>query len=76
MYLYSMNLEVLRSDLSDNVRHAHLLMCDLVLSHAVEDAYDYLGRSYLHVPQDVEVDLRTDEPPDKCFVPKKLIYCW
>ena len=43
---------------------------------AVDDAYDYLGRSYLHVPQDVEVDLRRDEPPEKCYAPKKLIHSW
>jgi len=42
----------------------------------VDDAYDYLGRSYLHVPQDVETDLRTDEPPDKCYAPKKLAHSW
>ena len=42
----------------------------------VDDPYDYLGRSYLHVPQDVETDLRTDEPPDKCYAPKKLVHSW
>ena len=42
----------------------------------VENPYDYLGRSYLHVPQDTEVDLRTDEPPAKCYAPKKLIHQW
>ncbi len=42
----------------------------------MDDAYDYLGRSYLHVPQDVETDLRTDELPDKCYAPKKLIHSW
>lgn len=42
----------------------------------VENPHDYLGRSYLHVPQDTDVDLRTDEPPDKCFAPKKLIHQW
>jgi hypothetical protein len=42
----------------------------------VENPYDYQGRSYLHVPQDTDVDLRTDEPPDKCFAPKNLIHQW
>lgn len=48
----------------------------LFLVCAVDDAYDYLGRSYLHVPQDEEVDLRTDEPPEKCYAPKKLVHSW
>ncbi|XP_043220455.1 pre-mRNA-processing factor 17-like [Amphibalanus amphitrite] len=42
----------------------------------VKDAYDYQGRSYLHVPQDVGVNLRSEEPPEKCFIPKKLLHTW
>eukprot|EP00128_Syssomonas_multiformis_P010502 Colp12_sorted_trinity150504_noHs@20818 len=42
----------------------------------ISDAIDYLGRSFLHPPVDVDVDLRTDEPPEKCFLPKKLIHTW
>ena len=42
----------------------------------IEDAYDYQGRSYLHVPQDQGIDLNHGEPPDKCFLPKKLIHTW
>lgn len=38
--------------------------------------YDYQGRSFLHIPNDVESDLKADEPPDKCFLPKKLIHTW
>lgn len=51
------------------------LLC-IIWTHVVDDPYDYLGRPYLHVPQDVEVDLRTSEPPDKCYTPKKLVYSW
>lgn len=51
-------------------------LCMYVHVCAVDDPYDYLGRSYLHVPQDAEVDLRTDEPPEACFAPKKLVYSW
>jgi hypothetical protein len=36
---------------------------------------DYLGRTYLHVPNDVDVDLTTDAVPE-CFLPKKLIHTW
>ncbi|KAG0724452.1 Pre-mRNA-processing factor 17 [Chionoecetes opilio] len=42
----------------------------------IKDAYDYQGRSFLHVPQDVGVNLKSLEPPDKCFMPKKLIHTW
>lgn len=38
---------------------------------------DYLGRSYIHVPMDLEVDLKTGEPGEQeCFLPKKLIHTW
>lgn len=42
----------------------------------IKDPYDYQGRSFLHVPQDVGVNLRSSEPPDKCFLPKRLIHTW
>lgn len=42
----------------------------------IEDPYDYQGRPYLHIPQDLDVDLRTDDPPRKCFAPKKQLHAW
>uniref|UniRef100_A0AAY5EUN7 Uncharacterized protein n=1 Tax=Electrophorus electricus TaxID=8005 RepID=A0AAY5EUN7_ELEEL len=42
----------------------------------VKDAYDYPGRSYLHVPQDVGINLRLAEIPDKCYLPKKQLHVW
>ncbi|XP_072178931.1 pre-mRNA-processing factor 17-like [Diadema setosum] len=42
----------------------------------IKDAYDYQGRSYLHIPQDLDVDLRSEQPPDKCYLPKKMIHAW
>lgn len=42
----------------------------------IKDAYDYQGRSFLHIPQDVGVNLRSEDPPEKCFIPKKLIHTW
>ncbi|XP_069128076.1 pre-mRNA-processing factor 17-like [Argopecten irradians] len=42
----------------------------------IKDAYDYQGRSYLHIPQDVGVNLKSEEPPEKCFLPKKHIHTW
>lgn len=38
--------------------------------------YDYQGRSYLHVPQDVGINLRSADVPDKCYLPKKQIHVW
>lgn len=42
----------------------------------VKEMYDYQGRSYLHVPQDVGINLRSAEAPDKCYLPKKQIHVW
>lgn len=35
-----------------------------------------MGRNFLHIPQDVGVNLKSDTPPDKCFLPKALIHTW
>jgi pre-mRNA-processing factor 17 len=42
----------------------------------LKEPVDYQGRSFMHVPQDVGVNLRSSEPPAKCFLPKKLIHTW
>lgn len=42
----------------------------------IKDAYDYQGRSYLHIPQDVGTNLKSDSPPEKCFIPKRQIHEW
>ncbi|KAK4555023.1 hypothetical protein LTR86_007789 [Recurvomyces mirabilis] len=40
--------------------------------------YDYQGRSYMHVPQDLDVDLTSDfdSLSLKCYHPKKLIHTY
>jgi len=30
----------------------------------------------MHIPQDVGVNLKSDAPPDKCYLPKKHIHTW
>lgn len=45
-------------------------------SPPVKDMYDYQGRSYLHIPQDVGVSLRSSDAPDKCYLPKKQLHVW
>ncbi|XP_028415005.1 pre-mRNA-processing factor 17-like [Dendronephthya gigantea] len=42
----------------------------------VKDAYDYQGRSYLHIPQDIGINLKSDAPPERCFLPKRHIHTW
>ncbi|KAA3678450.1 pre-mRNA-processing factor 17 [Paragonimus westermani] len=38
---------------------------------------DYQGRSFLHAPHDIpNVNLRATDPPDRCFLPKKMIHEW
>ena len=71
VFLYCTHASVQSSIMS---KHCNSLF--LYASLAVDNPYDYLGRSYLHIPQDVDVDLRSDEPPDRCYAPKKLIHAW
>lgn len=42
----------------------------------IKDSVDYQGRSFLHPPHDVGVNLRSDAPPHKCFLPKAHIHTW
>ena len=38
--------------------------------------FDYQGRTYMHVPQDLEVDLQKEPGSEKNFIPKKHIHTW
>ncbi|RZF39824.1 hypothetical protein LSTR_LSTR000472 [Laodelphax striatellus] len=42
----------------------------------IKDPTDYQGRSFLFAPQDVGVNLRSESPPDRCFLPKAQIHTW
>ncbi len=42
----------------------------------IKDPYDYQGRSFLHIPQDVGVNLRSEHPPQRCFIPKQCIHTY
>ncbi|ODV66166.1 WD40 repeat-like protein [Hyphopichia burtonii NRRL Y-1933] len=35
---------------------------------------DYLGRSYLHIPRDLDVNLLKEPGSQECFVPKRVIH--
>jgi pre-mRNA-processing factor 17 len=41
-----------------------------------QEVLDYLGRSYLHVPLDVGVDLHAPPGQIENFIPKQLIHTW
>ncbi|KAJ3227709.1 hypothetical protein HDU81_006529 [Chytriomyces hyalinus] len=38
--------------------------------------FDYLGRTYMHAPTDVGVNLNGDAGSQECFIPKTLIHTW
>ncbi|KAL9095930.1 MAG: hypothetical protein Q9165_001928 [Trypethelium subeluteriae] len=40
------------------------------------ELYDYQGRTYMHVPQDLDIDLKGDLAGLKNYVPKKLVHTW
>ncbi|TPX35292.1 hypothetical protein SmJEL517_g02354 [Synchytrium microbalum] len=41
-----------------------------------ESEKDYLGRTYMHVPTDLDVNLLGESGSQECFLPKKLIHTW
>ncbi|CAH8580306.1 unnamed protein product [Dicrocoelium dendriticum] len=43
----------------------------------IPSAVDYQGRSFLHAPHDIpNVNLRSTDPVDRCFLPKRMIHEW
>lgn len=40
------------------------------------EQFDYQGRTYMHVPQDLDVDLRKEAGSQKNYIPKKQIHTW
>lgn len=38
--------------------------------------YDYQGRTYMHVPQDLDVDLKKELGSWTNYIPKKLVHTW
>jgi pre-mRNA-processing factor 17 len=43
--------------------------------HGSEE-HDYQGRTYMHIPQDLDIDLRKEPGSAKNYVPKKLVHTW
>ena len=40
------------------------------------ELYDYQGRSYMHVPQDLDINLRKEPGNERNYHPKKQIFKW
>lgn len=40
------------------------------------EQYDYQGRSYMHVPRDLDVDLHKENGSATNYIPKKQIFSW
>ncbi|RIA96206.1 WD40-repeat-containing domain protein [Glomus cerebriforme] len=38
--------------------------------------YDYQGRTYMHVPMDLDVNLLGEPGTQECFIPKRCIHTW
>jgi len=41
-----------------------------------DEMYDYQGRTYMHIPQDLDIDLRKEPGEVTNFIPKKLVHTW
>ncbi|KAK3689458.1 WD40-repeat-containing domain protein [Podospora appendiculata] len=41
-----------------------------------ESQYDYLGRTYMHVPQDLDFSLQKEVGSETNYIPKKLVHTW
>jgi pre-mRNA-processing factor 17 len=38
--------------------------------------FDYLGRTYMAAPQDIDINLMGESGSQECFIPKKLLHTW
>ena len=38
--------------------------------------YDYQGRTYMHAPRDIDIDLYKEGGAEKSYIPKKQIHTW
>ncbi|KAG0234224.1 hypothetical protein BGW41_001193 [Actinomortierella wolfii] len=41
-----------------------------------KEMYDYMGRTYMHIPQDLDVNLLGEPGRQECFVPKRLLHTY
>ena len=38
--------------------------------------FDYLGRTYMHVPRDLDINLFKEPGEQECFIPKRKVHSW
>ncbi|CAG8488801.1 8440_t:CDS:2 [Paraglomus brasilianum] len=41
-----------------------------------QSEFDYQGRTYMHVPLDLDVNLLSEPGSQECFIPKRCIHTW
>jgi pre-mRNA-processing factor 17 len=63
----------IKSSLTKNI--AQETHTETTIFHGASER-DYLGRTYMAVPQDIDVNLLGESGSQECFVPKKLIHTW
>ena len=44
--------------------------------HGSEIETDYLGRNFMHVPQDLDIRLDKERGSFECFAPKRAVHTW
>lgn len=74
-YNYIIRVDIVNIIFGNNDNYLLLLYCYNFFL-AVKDSMDYQGRSFLHAPQDVGVNLRSESPPERCFLPKAQVHTW
>jgi pre-mRNA-processing factor 17 len=47
-----------------------------ILHLAEDEIFDYQGRSFMHIPHNAGVNLESDAPPERCYLPKKQLHQW
>ncbi|KAF8253804.1 WD40 repeat-like protein [Wilcoxina mikolae CBS 423.85] len=40
------------------------------------EMHDYMGRTYMHIPQDLDIDLKKEPGTQTNYIPKKLVHTW
>ncbi|KAI1365576.1 WD40-repeat-containing domain protein [Xylaria arbuscula] len=48
---------------------------ETTIFHGSEE-FDYQGRTYMHVPQDLDIDLKKEPGSITNYIPKKLVHTW
>ena len=60
------------------VSFAHRAPKDLLTTGAGKELLDYAGRTYMHIPMDVDVKLNPSDgtPAPNAYIPERCIHTW